>query len=75
MFIGNFMAQYELFIRCMHFNTIRNKLTFNLGPTQLTSDDQKFMCRRLKERGTKVGSGQASIYESVPELGRGLISA
>ena len=30
MFIGNFMAQYELFIRCMHFNTIRNKLTFNL---------------------------------------------
>ena len=23
MFIGNSMAQYELFIRCMHYNTIR----------------------------------------------------
>ena len=37
MFIGNSMAQYKLFIRCMHFNTIKNKftlvfikLTFNL---------------------------------------------
>ena len=33
-----------------------DKLTFNLGPTQMTSDEQKSCGTRLKERGIECGN-------------------